>query len=168
MQRNGLTKHCPIQSLVMIIAAGVFLLPRIAPADTTAVSSEPLKPTTAPLDLSLPDIYTTPPPAGMQNNLNLTRNIYYGSLDGVKTHKIRPFGYQQLKIDKSMRVRGWKIKDKLYVGQTRVGNKWGVGMMMTQDSFAFGLNNKGVGMTYSGENSIYRINMQEVSLEIDF
>jgi len=168
VQSNGLTKQRLIQSLVVIIAAGVFFLPRTALADAAVVSPEPLKPTTLRLDLSLPDIYTTPPPAGMQNDLSVTRDIYYGSLNGLKTHKIYPFGYQQVKVDKSMRVRGWEVKDQFYVGQTRVGKEWGLGMMMTQGNFAYGLNNKGIGMTFSGENSIYRINMQEISLEIDF
>ena len=120
------------------------------------------------LDLSLPAIYIAPPPAERQTNLNISQNAYYGSLDGLKSRKIYPYGYQQLKLDKSMRVRGWKVKDQFYVGQTRVGKKWGLGMMMTQGNFAYGLNNKGVGMIYSGENSVYRINMQGVSLDIDF
>jgi len=168
MQCNGLKKKRLIQSLVIIIAAGVFFLPRTALADAAIASSEPLKPITTQLNLSLPNIYTSPPPAGMQNDLNITRDIYYGSLNGLKTHKTYPFGYQQLKVDKSMRIRGWKVKDQFYVGQTRVGKEWGLGMMMTQGNFAYGLNNKGIGMTFSGENSIYRINMQEISLEIDF
>lgn len=123
---------------------------------------------TAPLNLSLPAVYVTPPPAEQQTNLNLSQDVYSGSLDGLKTNRIYPYGLKRVKLDKTMRVRGWKVKDNFYLGQTRVGKKWGLGVMMTQGNFAYGWNNKGVGMIYKGENSIYRVNMQEISLDIDF
>jgi len=141
-------------------ATGLLLSSHLASAD--------IQPPIPQLNLSLPENYTAPPPEGVQNDLSVTRNIYHGSLDGVKKNKLYPFGLQRLKVDKTMRVRGWEIKEDIYFGQTRVGSKWGVGMMMNDGNFAYGVNNKGVGMTYSGENSIYRINMQEVSLEIGF
>ena len=67
-----------------------------------------------------------------------------------------------------MRIRGWQVRDKFYIGQARVGEDWGLGMMLLRGNFAYGLNDDGVGMTYKGENSIYRINMEEISFEIDF
>jgi len=130
----------------MLIATVVFLLPRITFADT--ITPEPLKPTAKQLNLSLPNIYTTPPPSGMQNDLSVIRNIYDASLDTMKTHKIHSLGLQRIKVDASMRITGWEIKDTLYFGQTRVGNEWGVGVMMTQGNFVYGLNNTSIGMTY--------------------
>jgi hypothetical protein len=124
--------------------------------------------TSSPLNLSLPAVYVTPPAIQRQTNLNLSQNIYHGSLDGLKTNRVYPYGYRQVTLDKSMRMRGWKLKDNLHLGQTRVGKKWGLGVMMTQGDFAYGLNNKGAGMIYKSENSIYRVNTQEISLGINF
>jgi hypothetical protein len=67
-----------------------------------------------------------------------------------------------------MRVRGWKVKDNLYLGQKLAGKKWGLGLMMTQGDFAYDLNNKGLGIIYKSEHSIYRVTMQKISLNIDF
>jgi len=148
----------------ILYSISLFLIfsPAVSSANPEYTVAQPM------LNLTLPNSYTTPPPEGVQHNLNITNNIHHGVFSGLKTKKIRPLGIQQLKVDKSLRVRGWEVKDDFYVGQTRVGKKWGLGMMMTDGNFAYGLNNKGVGMTYSGENSIYRVNMQEVSIEIDF
>jgi len=168
MQTLELTRQSLMRNAIVAVTASLLLSAQLASADTLAPSSELNQQTILPLNLSLPKSYTAPPPEGVQNDLSVTRNIYQGSLDGVKKHKIYALGLQRLKIDKSMRVRGWEIKDNLYFGQTRVGSKWGVGMMMNDGNFAYGVNNKGVGMTYSGDNSIYRINMQEMSLEIGF
>lgn len=121
-----------------------------------------------PLDLSLPEHYTSPPEEGKTATLSFVRNPYTGSLSGIQATKNYALGLKRLKIDKSMRVRGWEMTDNFYLGQTRIGNQWGVGMLKTQGNFAYGLNNKGVGMTYNAENAVYRINLQEVALEIDF
>lgn len=122
------------------------------------------------LNLNLPASYTAPPPEGVQHDLSLASNVHLGSLGHLKIKKIRtlPLGLKRHKVDKTLRVRGWQVKDNFYVGHTRVGKEWGVGMMMTSGNFAYGLNDKGVGMTYKTENSRYRINMQEVSMKLEF
>jgi hypothetical protein len=148
--------------ILFIISLCLLFIPITSFANPEYLAAEPK------LNLTLPDNYTAPPPEGIQHDLNVTANIHQGALSNLKQKKIRLLGVQQLKVDKSLRVRGWEVKDDFYVGQTRVGKKWGLGMMMTDGNFAYGLNNKGVGMIYSGENSIYRVNMQEVSMEIDF
>ena len=168
MQTRELARQGVIRGAILAATAGLLLSSPLASADTQAPTPELSQHAIIQLNLSLPESYTAPPPEGVQNDLSVTRNIHQGSLDGVKKHKVYAFCLQRLKVDKSMRVRGWEIKDDIYFGQTRVGSKWGVGMMMNDGNFAYGVNNKGVGMTYSGENSIYRINMQEVSLEIGF
>lgn len=144
----------------------ILVLSPIALGDQTNIPTNTI--TALQLDLSLPAAYVTPPPAERQTNLNISQDVYHGSLDGLKTNRIYPYGLKRVKLDKTMRVRGWKVRDNLYLGQTRVGKKWGLGVMMTQGNFAYGWNSKGVGMIYKGENSIYRVNMQEISLDIDF
>lgn len=155
---------------IRCIAFSIFLaMPALLPLAVSAGDGALYEPIiTIPLNMSLPAVYTAPPPSESQTNLNLSQNIYQGSLHALKIKKTHPYGYQQVKLDKSMRIRGWKIKDQLYVGQARVGKQWGLGVMMTQGNFTYGWNNKGVGMIYKGENSVYRINMQEISLKIDF
>lgn len=121
------------------------------------------------LNLYLPAVYTEIPEDGFKTNLNIAQQPRYsGAFEGAKTQKAYPFGYKQVKADKSIRVRGWEVKDRLYIGQTRVGEDWGVGMMYTKGNFAYGLNNDSVGLVYNGENSVYRLNMEEISFEIDF
>ena len=157
-------KQLITHNVILVITTGLLSSPYYLWADTDKPSIQ----ATSPLNLSLPKVYTTPPPAGVQYDLGITANIYQGSLDKVQSRKVHALGLQRIKIDKSLRMRGWELKDDLYFGQTRVGSNWGIGMMMTDGDFAYGLNNKGIGMTYSNEKTVYRINSQEVSMEIDF
>jgi len=150
--------------ILFIISLCLLFIPITSFANPEYLVAEPR------LNLALPDNYTAPPPEGIQHNLNVTANIHQGALSGLKLSKARkiPLGLKRVKIDKTMKVRGWEVKDNFYIGHTRVGKDWGVGMMMTSGNFAYGLNNKGVGMTYKSENSRYRVNMREVSMKIDF
>lgn len=149
-------------SAIAAITGSLLLIPSTVSAETrTAVTSKPL-------DLSLPDIYTNPPIEGGTDTLSFAVNPYQGSLSGIKTTKNYTLGLKRVKVDKSMRVRGWEMQDNLYLGQTSIGKEWGVGLIKTQGNFAYGLNNKGVGMIYNADNAVYRVNLQEISLEIGF
>lgn len=153
-----------VRSIYLTLSLWLLFVPISSFANPEYLVAEPR------LNLALPDNYTTPPPDGIQHNLNITANIHQGALSGLKLSKARklPLGLIRVKVDKTMKVRGWEVKDNFYIGQTRVGKDWGLGMVMTRGNFAYGLNNKGVGMTYKSENSRYRLNMQEISMKIDF
>ena len=160
MQAHSLIKPHSAGALLM----GLFLTPSMLPADPLTTP-----PPAKGLNLALPTVYTELPADGIKSNLNIAQQPYTsGSFEGIKTQRVYPFGYKQLKVDKSMRVRGWEVRDRLYLGQARVGDDWGVGMMMVKGNFAYGFNDEGVGLTYSGENSIYRLTTEELSFEIDF
>ncbi|EGG98298.1 hypothetical protein imdm_198 [gamma proteobacterium IMCC2047] len=162
MRRKNKAINSLKQAILINASLSLFL-------SATTSSADPFyTPTT--LNLSLPSHYTAPPPQGMQHDLNISSNIHHGALGNLTLSKKRklPLGLKRIKVDKTMKVRGWTIKENIHVGHTRVGKEWGIGMMMTSGNFAYGLNNKGVGMTYKTENSRYRINMQEVSMKIDF
>lgn len=151
--------HITLAALV-----GLLFNPLQLAADTLEGSAQPQK-----LNLDLPTVYTEIPQGGFKTNLNIAQQPRQASaFTGVKTQKANPLGYQQVKPDKSIRVRGWEVKDRLYMGQTRVGDDWGVGMMYTSGNFAYGVNNDSVGMVYNGEDSVYRINLEEISMEINF
>jgi len=46
-----------------------------------------------------------------------------------------------------IRVRGWQISAKAYVGQTRVGDRWGPGIVYTHGNTVYGFNNRGIQVT---------------------
>ena len=45
------------------------------------------------------------------------------------------------KVDNDFRVRGWKLSPEVYVGNTKINGKWGVGLLVDKGEFAYGLNN---------------------------
>ena len=49
-------------------------------------------------------------------------------------------GLAQYKIDKNTRVRGWEVLPKTYVGQAKVMNQWGLGVVIDKDDYVFGIN----------------------------
>ena len=51
---------------------------------------------------------------------------------------------RQIKLTSELRIRGWKISDKFYVGHTKVANRWGVGVLVEHRGLVFGVNNRGV------------------------
>jgi hypothetical protein len=49
-----------------------------------------------------------------------------------------------LKLNKELRIRGWKVRDNVYFGHTKVANKWGLGVLIVHRGFALGINNRGL------------------------
>jgi len=72
--------------------------------------------------LSIPDI-TSP---DMQFRENNVANLSY------------------LKLTKELRVRGWKVRENVYFGHTKVANKWGLGVLIEHRGVIFGINNRGL------------------------
>ena len=59
-------------------------------------------------------------------------------------HETRVVGFERKKITKDLRIRGWKISDGLYLGQAKVADKWGLGVVYERGDVAFGINNRGI------------------------
>ena len=49
-----------------------------------------------------------------------------------------------MEYDNSLKVRGFKASSNVYVGQSKVAGQYGVGFVVEQKSFAWGLNNRGI------------------------
>lgn len=158
-----LWQHFERSFLPLVVSVGFLLT-----SSPVTAESQPTPPSKN-LNLYLPAIYTAVPEGGFKTDLNIAQQPRStGTFKGIKTKKTYPFGYQQIKADKTIRIRGWEVKEGFYLGQAKVGGDWGIGMMYTRGNFAYGMNSDGVGLVYNGENSVYRLNMEEISFKIDF
>jgi hypothetical protein len=55
-------------------------------------------------------------------------------------------GFYRKKLSPNLRIRGWEIADSLYLGQAKVGDKWGLGMVLQKGNTAYGINHRGFQM----------------------
>ncbi len=53
-------------------------------------------------------------------------------------------GFERKNIAKNLRIRGWEISNRLYVGQAKVANKWGIGLVYDHGATVFGINHRGL------------------------
>ena len=53
-------------------------------------------------------------------------------------------GFQRKNIAKDLRIRGWKISDRLYLGQAKVAGKWGLGAVYERGDMVYGINHRGI------------------------
>jgi hypothetical protein len=51
-------------------------------------------------------------------------------------------GLNEHKFGDETQVRGWEVLPKTYVGQTKVLDSWGVGIVIEKDDYVFGINNR--------------------------
>ncbi|KAF0191672.1 MAG: hypothetical protein FD165_1395 [Gammaproteobacteria bacterium] len=52
--------------------------------------------------------------------------------------------WKDVRLDGSLRVRGVEFGDRAYIGQTKVGGKWGLGIVVDRGHYAYGAANHGV------------------------
>lgn len=57
-----------------------------------------------------------------------------------------PTGLYRKKLSSDFRIRGWEVADSLYLGQAKVGDKWGFGMVFQKGNTAYGINHRGIQM----------------------
>jgi len=57
-------------------------------------------------------------------------------------------GLQRRRFGKQLRVRGWRVGQRVYVGQTKVGGSWGIGVVVDRGAYRYGINNRGVSLEY--------------------
>ena len=72
--------------------------------------------------------------------LKLTLPTTYEFVDGEAT------GLYRKKLSSDFRIRGWRVADSMYLGQAKVGNKWGFGMVYEKGNTSYGINHRGVQM----------------------
>jgi len=53
-------------------------------------------------------------------------------------------GFRSIKATGELRIRGWEIRDNVYFGQTKVGGRWGPGILIERDSYVYGINHRGI------------------------
>lgn len=59
------------------------------------------------------------------------------NLESVDTIKV-------LELSKNLKIRGFKVSDRIYMGQAKVAGKYGLGLVVNHDSFSWGVNHRGV------------------------
>lgn len=57
--------------------------------------------------------------------------------------------YTELKAGNNLKLRGWEIADKIYFGQAKIAGEYGLGLVVQNKSFTFGLNNRGIALLKS-------------------
>lgn len=99
-----------------------------------------------PLNLSIHlTVDTNTTPLVLDYPTNDYMSLYPGEkLLDLSSSKQYPFGLVRFKADRAMRVRGWEVRDNIYFGQAKVGEKWGVGVVFDRGSHYYGINNRGV------------------------
>lgn len=58
-----------------------------------------------------------------------------------------PAGLERKRFTDDIRVRGWKVADRVYFGQAKVADEWGVGFVFQDGNTVYGLNNRGIQVT---------------------
>jgi hypothetical protein len=48
-----------------------------------------------------------------------------------------------LRLTKELRIRGWKVRENVYFGHTKVANRWGLGVLFKHRGIVYGVNNRG-------------------------
>lgn len=71
----------------------------------------------------------------MKNNANDVRF----DIDEYRGFERRRFG--------SMRVRGWQIAGRVYFGQAKIADEWGLGFVIEDGDTVYGFNNRGIEVT---------------------
>jgi len=53
-------------------------------------------------------------------------------------------GFTEKRIAGDFRVRGWRVKKGMYLGQTKVSDTWGLGLVYEIDNTFYGVNHRGI------------------------
>ena len=54
-----------------------------------------------------------------------------------------------IQFSKSMKVRGFQVRDGIYMGQAKIAGKYGVGIVVDRKSYSWGFNNRGIAIQKS-------------------
>ena len=59
-------------------------------------------------------------------------------------HADDPLNIVQIKADRTLRIRGWQLREDVFFGQAKVANQWGVGLLINKRTYQYGINNRGI------------------------
>lgn len=79
--------------------------------------------------------------SSLNDNLTNTFNA------DMRFEKQRMGGIQRLKLPGNVRMRGWQLSQKMYFGQAKVADHWGLGIVYQHKNNIYGFNNKGFQFT---------------------
>ena len=54
-----------------------------------------------------------------------------------------------IKFSKGMKVRGFQVRDGVYMGQAKIAGKYGLGIVVDRKSYSWGINNRGIAIQKS-------------------
>ena len=52
--------------------------------------------------------------------------------------------FERKNMGRTLKIRGWEIIDKVYLGQTKIGKKWGFGVVVDHGNVQYGINHTGI------------------------
>ncbi|MCB1645521.1 MAG: hypothetical protein KDI36_08710 [Pseudomonadales bacterium] len=81
----------------------------------------------------------TQPAAPGNETVDFSRPQFNFDLSGMHAA-----GLQKKVISSELRVRGWQLNGSTYFGQARVGDEWGLGLIVERGDTAFGVNHRGI------------------------
>ncbi len=64
------------------------------------------------------------------------------SSDLIPNHKLA--GLKEFRFNKELELKGWQLSQSMYLGHTKVGGKWGPGLVLDKGTHAYAINYQGV------------------------
>lgn len=71
-------------------------------------------------------------------DLSVDRSIEFRFSD------VYPGGIERRSLASGIRVRGWQLGERLYFGQAKVTDHWGVGLVFEHGDVVYGINHRGI------------------------
>lgn len=66
------------------------------------------------------------------------------ALDEDDRLEVRTRQWQDVRLNGGLRVRGVEVGDRAWLGQTRIGGQWGVGLVIDRGDHAYAAGNQGL------------------------
>ena len=60
----------------------------------------------------------------------------------IPNHKLA--GLKEFRFNKELELKGWKVGQTMYLGQTKVGGKWGPGLVLDRGTYAYAINHRSI------------------------
>lgn len=64
--------------------------------------------------------------------------------DHIKLEFRNTANFERKDLGRKLKIRGWKITDKVYLGQTKIDKKWGFGFVVDHGNVQYGINHTGI------------------------
>jgi len=129
----------PVMRVMRTLQTGFVSLLALA---GTVAQAEPVAPAyPAPL-------HATPQPMAMTIASTRIRSTSLMALPAVRRDlvvgRFSAGDFTRMRVSPQLRMRGWKLSNKVYFGQAKVGNRWGVGFLVEHKDYVYGVNHRGI------------------------